>query len=853
MPKRVDHRFLMAAFVAALFALSPAHGQGQSAFEEITVSFEVPRLVSKDIFVHYDGTTVYLPVSDVFRLLDISVSSDAGHTRIEGFFVVKDKRYELRPLEQKAVVAGTEYSLAPTDFQYNNLEMYLRIDQFKRLFGLEMTFDFTQLRVLLPLNADFPAYKRLVRKQIREKLRVTEAALRNLKTIPRKRELFSGGVMDWTVSASPIGGGGHYADLSVGSMLLGGDLSLSGTGNTVTGFQSDQFTYRWHYAFDSSLLITQAELGTVNPGGILSRSLKGGMITNRPQLQRTYFQTVNVTGKLDPGWEVELYADGKLIDFAEADQTGEYHFTVDIDYGSSDLQLKMYGPNGEIRTEERHVRVPYTLIPKRQFEYTVSGGQDAQLGLNNWYSQATGYYGITNRVTVGVGSDFPISGAKNEKKLFAGEASFQLAGSLIANTSVAPNNKTLFGINYTMPSSVSADFSYTKFYENPSRNPIEQKSSMAMSVSAPIHLGSRYLGLRYYVARDQYRAFSSSTMNYGASLSMWRFYMNYLGRYKSTVYPSKTTKSLSSQVLLSSDLLRWLRPQLRLDYDHTTNALSRVGIYVTRRFLSTGQISLSFEHSPQFKTNSINLSINFFTKAANFSTRAQYSDHEMSMSQLQRGSIRYDRAASVIRFDRRNGIGYGSAVVRPFMDINNDGVLGQHEEILEGLKARISGVGGRPIGRGRMYYYDGLRPYDSYTIQVDPTSLDNPMLRPAFENFKVSVNPNVVTTIDVPVVMAADISGMVERQIPSGKVGVGGITLHIFNLTKDVITDLTTFSSGQYYYLGLIPGKYRAYLDQAQMEQYGYQSEPKSIEFEVQASESGSSVENINFVLVAKQ
>jgi hypothetical protein len=127
------------------------------------------------------------------------------------------------------------------------------------------------------------------------------------------------------------------------------------------------------------------------------------------------------------------------------------------------------------------------------------------------------------------------------------------------------------------------------------------------------------------------------------------------------------------------------------------------------------------------------------------------------------------------------------------------------------------------------------------------------MLRPAYENFKVSVNPNVVTTIDVPVVMAADVTGMVERQIPSGKVGVGGITLHIINLTKDIATELTSFSSGQFYYLGLIPGKYRAYLDAAQMEQYGYQSDPKSIEFEVQASESGSSIENINFVLVPKQ
>ncbi|MBI5266495.1 MAG: hypothetical protein HY851_04600, partial [candidate division Zixibacteria bacterium] len=223
-----------------------------------------------------------------------------------------------------------------------------------------------------------------------------------------------------------------------------------------------------------------------------------------------------------------------------------------------------------------------------------------------------------------------------------------------------------------------------------------------------------------------------------------------------------------------------------------------------------------------------------------------------TMSQVQHGSIRYDRSAGKLRLDRRNGIGYGSAVVRPFIDADNNGVAGKNEEVLKGLRAKISGIGGRPTGRGRMFYYDDLRPYDSYTIQVDATTLDNPLLRPAYDNFKVSVSPNVVTVVDVPVVIAADISGTVERETQAGKVGVGGILLHVLNLSKDVITDITTFSSGQYYYLGLIPGRYRAYLDPAQLDRFGYVAEPHSIEFDVKPSTTGTSVEHVSFVLRAK-
>jgi hypothetical protein len=342
-------------------------------------------------------------------------------------------------------------------------------------------------------------------------------------------------------------------------------------------------------------------------------------------------------------------------------------------------------------------------------------------------------------------------------------------------------------------------------------------------------------------------------MNYGMTSTFLRFYGNYVGRYKRTIYPSRKTQSMASQFMLSTDLFSWLRPQFRIDYDHDLNQVSRYGLYLTRRIFKTGQISLSYERSPLYGSDMVMLNLNFFNSISSFSTRAAYSNNEYSMNQMQRGSIRYDRAAGKVRFDRRNGIGYGSAVVRPFLDLNNDGLPNDGEEYLPGLKAKIIGVGGRPVGRGDLYYYENLRPYDSYTISIDQTSLDDPLLKPAFENFRVSVNPNVVTSVEVPVVMAADISGVIERQTSAGKVGVGGIRLKVLNLSKDIVIDIVSFSSGQFYYLGLIPGKYRAYLDPEQLDRYGYRAEPASLEFEVLPSEAGSSVENVSFVLLPKQ
>jgi hypothetical protein len=112
------------------------------------------------------------------------------------------------------------------------------------------------------------------------------------------------------------------------------------------------------------------------------------------------------------------------------------------------------------------------------------------------------------------------------------------------------------------------------------------------------------------------------------------------------------------------------------------------------------------------------------------------------------------------------------------------------------------------------------------------------------------LNPNMVTSIEVPLVIAAEVSGKIQRQIKGDQIGVGGIKVMLFNLAKDVVTEVTSFNDGDYFYLGLVPGTYRAYIEPKQLEQYGYRAEPEVIEFKVDAVEGGSIIEDINFLLI---
>jgi hypothetical protein len=71
----------------------------------------------------------------------------------------------------------------------------------------------------------------------------------------------------------------------------------------------------------------------------------------------------------------------------------------------------------------------------------------------------------------------------------------------------------------------------------------------------------------------------------------------------------------------------------------------------------------------------------------------------------------------------------------------------------------------------------------------------------------------------------------------------------VMNTSRDILTEVSTFTDGEYYYLGLLPGSYRAYLDPAQLKRLGYRCEPESVEFEIRPKEGGEVISDIHFVL----
>jgi len=857
MPEYLTNRtLLLAAGLLAALLLFPGAGAGgydlDNEIEEIVVRIDIPRLMQKDIIVQYDGTDIYVPFTEVFSILEIYVETDFQNKIFTGKFLDDDGEFEINLPRYKAKCLGKTHFIDSTSYILGDFELYLRTDLYNTLFNIKMFFNFSDLSIYMPLNREYPIFQRLDRKKRHDNLLQKKIAARDVSLLPFHREFFKGGVADWSLSTSPIGGGGHFLRLGLGGMVAGGDLAVSGGFNSRTGFDTRELQYNWHYFFSENSGLTQAEFGYINTGGRLSRSLKGISVTNRPQIRRQYFQTIHMSDQIGPGWEVELYVNNRLIDFVYTDENGGYSFDVDIEYGTSRVLLKMYGPGGEIETEERTLTVPFNLIPGGTFEYTAAAGiDDTPLG-DRKYGQVEAAYGLNRNITIGLSADIPAGNPEGEKPTMMTAATYQPLGNLLVNASFAPDYARQFSISYNKSSLVSIFGSYTEFYENEFRNRLNQQNNLQLTVSSPFKIGRRHLSPRFRVSIDNYPSYRLVNYNYSLKLPVYLFHLNYIGNYKRSEFTTRTDRGISSKLLLSSTLLRWIRPQIGLTYDHIQSRIIKAGLYVSKRIFRKGQLSLSVERNTLTGTNLVMLTFNIYNDFAHFSTRMLRSENQTAVTQTQKGSIRFNQDSQAFRFIRNTGIGSGSAVIWPFLDQNFNGTLDDGEPLLTELNAKIGGATGLNRRKGQVPYYDNLRPYDPYIVEIDPYSLDDPTLRPAHENFKVMLNPNIVTEINVPVVTAGEVAGKVDRKIPEGIVGIGGIRVFVVNEVTGKETELITFNNGEYFYLGLIPGMYRAYIDPGQLDKYGYLSEPASRRFQIKTVEGGDYVDNINFVIIPK-
>ena len=205
----------------------------------------------------------------------------------------------------------------------------------------------------------------------------------------------------------------------------------------------------------------------INPGGAAYTEFEAGDITSRrvvnggstaqgvglrlsnhPLHRAEVVGEEVMAGEAPPGWDVELYLDGSLIDMTTVDDRGRYEFpATPLRSGGNEFTIRIHGPEGQLQTVERNIYANHGVPPKGTLRYAVSAQRDGTTLAGNYErhrrkDNPNGYrgrqrhrftsefnYAVTNQTAI-TGGLSQISGTGGDERLSTIGVRSNLAGRL---------------------------------------------------------------------------------------------------------------------------------------------------------------------------------------------------------------------------------------------------------------------------------------------------------------------------------------------------------------------------------------------------------------------------------------
>ncbi|HKK26274.1 MAG TPA: SPOR domain-containing protein, partial [Gracilimonas sp.] len=612
--------------------------------------------------------------------------------------------------------------------------------------------------------------------------------------------------------------------------------------------------------------LTKLTIGQTTTDGFARNAYTGIRLSNEPIEPRRLFDEFEVQGTTIPQSEVELYLNNALIDFQQADELGNYRFLTPVSYGSSQLDLRIYGPTGQVIERSERLQVPFTFQPSGVFNYTINAGRldNPIFGqtTQDFTAQGNGAYGINEWLTAKAGIEY-YEGYHESLPTFTTSLSSRIKSNYILTLEAASEAYYRGLLNVIYPNSASFTLDYTNYTDGFSiYNPSNDERRLVASAFYPFNFGGIPFNVRTSVF-SRYRTSTSSTnfrLDLNSRISKLNLRVGYTDRFSGgfdLFNPSNTAfleTSATYNVSRNRNLpvyLRgvFLRGQFR--YQPSLNQLESAEVLLSQNVFEQGRLQLSYGRNFAGDYNS--LRFNLVVDFDKIRTSTTYSNIRESgnLTQNIRGSIGYDTNYDNFIFTSRDQVGRSGTAVKLFVDNNADGDFGDDDDPIAGNALRIQRSGATSTVKNGVIYYTQMQPYFYYNMELNKSLIQNPMLVPEFEKFGLITDPNRFKKVEVPFYMSGVIEGSVQRLLESGNTtGVAGLKLLLSNENGSYNKELRTFSDGSFYDYEVPPGNYTLQVDSAQLSILNVVSVPEMIDFEIERSSDGDFVEGLSFELI---
>lgn len=819
--------------------------------EEVPVKLTVEKVGSFDINIFISGKELYLPIGEIFTLLKVNYKFSENNLYVSGFFAEEKNIYHISVKNNIASVSGITFKTKRDDFYVTENDIFIREKLFYSLFEFTGDFDTKQLKLYLISKTKLPIILEEERRLFRLKFEKNVLNSKADALIERKRKVLSGGFIDWSLNYNhnPYSDNLYY-NLSIGSEILGGDVTANFTGNKDTYIDFNGSGFRWRFV-DDKKFFQQAVIGDLNLTSGLFYDVKGIQITNSPPALRTLQGSYKIFDNTFPNWEVELYLNNDLFAFTRADNTGYFEFDVPLVYGSNFIKIKFYGPSGEEKVMERVIQSPYSFLPPGKFEYYLSGGK-LRYGDEDEVAEGTLNWGISNRLTVGTSLSYINRDIKG--RFYPGlNVSYKIFNNLILSSSFIQNNKGRISANLLLPSQISADFSYIRYASNPFFNPLNYYEEKNYNIFVPFNIYGLNVSLRTNL-RD---VMGLSSKSYLLSSGLFLSFNNIQASINSNGNWVRNNDKLDVQTFFSSisfsSRIFWnTYLRFQTDLNHVSGKLNFMSVNIDRSLFENGWLSLNAGKDYIQDSYFAGLTFRYDFPFLRSNSDAYFNNDGFSFQQSFYGSVGFDDYKKKFILDNQfNSSKCGISIV-PFIDLNGNSKKDDNESILYSLLDVTLESGKKIVSfETKNIWFLDLEPYTHYLLEINPSGLENPLLKPKFKNLLIFTDPARIKTVFIPVYVSNIVSGKITYinegivnpapKIPVTIVNEDGLFSRITN----------TFSDGEFLFDDVPSGKYKIFINKNNIK--SYISNKEYIIIEITPSEEGDIIDNIDFILYPKE
>ncbi len=871
-------KYYLFIFLTLLFFFSgiKVRPQSSSEIEKIDAQGEEGiftvyyfNIVKNDITTYFTEGKLYFSLFELFDILKINYSYDYEEKIISGFFVNMDsiyqidlKRYQIRLKNRIVEINDTDVVILTTGF-------FFTAEFLNKIFPLQLDVRFNKLQLLVKTRKELPVLLEFKRKKSFTFLNPAKDELNNYSPLlyDRERSWLNLGIIEYRANATYSNQQTSFdGTFNSGFEILGGDFSSSF--NLYYRQSEKDFFYffepRWRYFFSDNGYLNQITVGDINNISIRSTNLpiykfKGISLSNEGTKRPMFFDNIKISDRIKPGWQVELFKNGQLVGQTISDPLGYFEFQLPLNYGNSNVELKYYGPTGEIISKRDIIQIPLNFLKPFEIRYTFD------IGKENFYD---GLFGNT-RISIGL-TDWLTTTLNVKYSELSKNYNFR------TETSLRLFNNTIFTVNFYHKELLrgiidiwsdefgSYRYTYTRNFGKNEFFSYNLISSSELNISLPkIINGFNMLSIGRFNEYDTYYFLNSNFSLY------WYFNLfNVTANYYINCISFKNSEkkdlfhkinfNIGYNILISNhnQIFGSSNIKLQAEYDISNSNFRYLGSQYNQQIAKNYSLSVSLNYDFYIKSSYLHLA--FYANLDVLRSRSSYnlSRNSNSLSSDLNGIMAIGSNLDEIIFSNLNfSSNYGSAAakVRVFLDNNSNLKYDEGEELLPNVRINISDANTKNLDNSSIRYAFSLIPYSRYNVKLDPKSIKNPNFVPKFTEFSFIADPNVIKPIDIPVLVTGIIEGNVLRERDGKTEGQPGVKIHIMSEDSSYHETQPVFSDGSFYKMGLMPGNYFAWVDSLQCAILDVYQQDTVKRFTVKSSKTGDFVEGLDLVLLERK